>query len=129
MGNKAIISQILSDFENNNKLGIIFPEHFYVEIKYVYYLSTPNYNYMCHILHLLFPERKLRIKGIPEYPSGNMFWARTDAIYQIFTEKVYELSPEERGQADHTFLHGLERTWLYLANANGYSFKSILYYL
>ena len=129
LGNKAIISQILSDFENNNKLGIIFPEHFYVEIKYVYYLSTPNYNYMCHILHLLFPERKLRIKGIPEYPSGNMFWARTDAIYQIFTEKVYELSPEERGQADHTFLHGLERTWLYLANANGYSFKSILYYL
>ena len=129
LGNKAIISQILSDFENNNKLGIIFPEHFYVEIKYVYYLSTPNYNHMCHILHLLFPERKLRIKGIPEYPSGNMFWARTDAIYQIFTEKVYELSPEERGQADHTFLHGLERTWLYLANANGYSFKSILYYL
>ena len=29
LGNEKIISEILSDFENNEKLGFIFPENYY----------------------------------------------------------------------------------------------------
>ena len=33
LGNKSIIMQILSDFENNNDLGFIFPEHFLTTLR------------------------------------------------------------------------------------------------
>ena len=36
LGSKEIISEILTDFENNEKLGFIFPEH------YFYILSEYN---------------------------------------------------------------------------------------
>ena len=64
-----------------------------------------------------------------DFPDGNMFWARTKAIYQIFSYKIIELCPKENGQIDGTALHGIERIWLYLVKINGFYYKSNLYYL
>ena len=129
LGNKNIIKQILSDFENHDKLGFIFPEHFYVTIGYAYNYNRLNWYYINNIFEILFPNMKIKAGKIINYPVGNMFWARIDAIYQIFTDKIIKLVPKERGQKDGTILHAIERIWVYLVKLNGFYYKTIFYYI
>jgi hypothetical protein len=129
LGNNNTIGQILSDFENNNDLGFIFPEHFYVEIKHAYDWNYYNLKHINHIFKILFPKRKLKVGKFLNFPVGNMFWARTKAVYQVFNEKIIKLAPDEKGQIDRTILHAIERIWLYLTKINGYYYKTFLYYI
>ena len=129
LGSKNIISQILSDFENKKILGLIFPEHFYLIIKYIYRKKQSNIRHLNNLLNLLFPKMKSKIKFAVNFPAGNMFWARTSAIYQIFDEKIIQNSPSEEGQNDGIILHGIERAWPFIAKLNGFNYKTILYYI
>ena len=127
LGKKNHIKKILSDFENNRKLGFIFPEPFNDIIKDTYFCSSKNFNYIDTIFKILFPKIKRKTEKIIKFPAGNMFWARTEAIYQIFDEKIIKLCPEELGQFDGTILHAIERFWLYLVKINGFYYKTIFY--
>ena len=129
LGNPKIIKQILSDFENHNKLGFIFPDHFFDYIHYAYDYKYLNWYHLNRIFDILFPDKKLRAGNIMNFPVGNMFWARTYAIHQIFDERIIKLSPEENDQKDETILHAIERFWLYLVKLNGFNYKTILYYI
>ena len=84
---------------------------------------------MHKILDILFPNKDIWPGNILAFPVGNMFWSRTKAIYQIFNEKIIELSPEENGALDGTILHAIERIWLYLVKLNGFKYKTFLYYI
>ena len=126
LGNKDTISKILSDFENNNKLGVIIPDHFYSQIKYAFYLDFRNKKHLYNLFETLFPYMKLKIGNVLDFPIGNMFWARTSAVYQIFDKKIIKKCPEEKGQLDGTMLHAIERIWLYLAKLNGFYYKCVL---
>ena len=128
IGSKLVISNILYDFENNEKLGIIFPEAYYEIIKEVKYfdntnfaLNKPNKKYMNIILKSIFHKYKVGEKLI--FPVGNMFWARIKAIYQIFNLRLE--FPDELGQTNETIMHAIERIWLYIVKLNGYSYKTI----
>ena len=57
------------------------------------------------------------------FPAGNMFWAKTKAIYQIFNVRLRY--PKELNQTNETIMHGIERIWLYLVKLNGYYYKTI----
>ena len=127
LGNTSIIKQILSDFENNNDLGFIFPEHFYASIFDAYQYGYSNWYHLNRIFDILFPNMKLRAGDNLNFPVGNMFWARTHAIYQIFDERIIRLVPKENGQKDGTILHAIERFWLYLVKLNGFNYKTVLY--
>ena len=129
LGNKSIIKKILSDFENHSELGFIFPEHFYASIIYAYEYKNRNWFHLNRLFDILFPNKKLKAGNIMNFPVGNMFWARTHAIYQIFDERIIKLAPEENGQTDETILHAIERFWLYLVKLNGFKYKTILYYI
>ena len=93
LGNKYIISEILSEFENKKKLGLIFPEHFNLIIKLIYRKKLSNIRQLNNLLNLLFPKRLSQIKYAINFPAGNMFWARISAIYQIFDDKIMQNSP------------------------------------
>ena len=54
-----------------------------------------------------------------------MFWARTEAIHQIFEIKFYNKFPKEAGQLNKTIMHAIERIWIYLVKLNGYCYKTI----
>ena len=123
MGNKRIVSEILSDFENNDKLGFIFPETFYYIIKQKNILTRDTLKYMKFILKKLFPNYNLGT--LLDFPAGNMFWARTDAIYQIFEYDFNNKFEKEKNQTNDTIMHGIERIWLYLVKQNGYFYKTI----
>ena len=67
----------------------------------------------------------IRVGHYIYFPMGNMFWAKTKAIYQIFNIDLKEDFPEEPAPNDDTIMHGIERIWVYLAKYNGYYFKKI----
>ena len=123
LGNKRIISEILSDFENNDKLGFIFPETFYDIIRQKNILTKNTLKYMKYILHKLFPN--YGIGALIDFPAGNMFWARTNAIFQIFEYNFNRKFFKEKDQTNDTIMHGIERIWLYLVKINGYYYKTI----
>ena len=130
LGNAGIINEILYDFENNEKLGFIFPEAYHKILKPFYNLTGMTKNWMNFISSKLFPHYK--IGKLINYPGGNMFWARVEAIYQIFTIDLNPYFPEEKNQTSDTIMHGIERIWLYLVKYNGFFYKSIFkcfYYL
>ena len=125
LGNEKIISEILSDFENNEKLGFIFPENYY-KVLFQFGIQFINRNNKSIIIHLLKKYfHKFRIGKELEFPAGNMFWARVNAISQIFNEKYGNNLPIEIGQKDGTIMHGIERIWLYLVKLNGYYYNKI----
>ena len=128
-GNKNLISEIISDFEKNERLGFIFPEIYYDLIKDVYgfdnidfSLNKPNKLYMNFILKKI--DKKYKIGEKIDFPAGNMFWAKVKAIHQIFNIRIK--FPKELNQTNETIMHGIERIWLYLVKLNGYYYKAIL---
>ena len=74
------------------------------------------------ILRRIFKKIKIGVKLV--IPAGNMFWAKTKAIYQIFNIRLR--FPKELNQTNDTIMHGIERIWLYLVKLNGYYYKAIL---
>ena len=125
LGNKEIISDILSDFENNDKLGLIFPPIYYkILLFFNCEISKSNLYKMNYLIKQIYPHIKI-IDKISEFPAGNMFWARISAIYQIFNINIEKKFPNELGQLDFTIMHAIERIWTYLAKLNGYYYKNI----
>lgn len=50
------------------------------------------------------------IDGYFNFPAGSMFWAKTAAMLPLFNLNLeYKDFPEERGQADGTLAHVIER--------------------
>ena len=123
LGDRVIISEILNDFENNKKLGFIFPETFYQIIKPFYILSQGTKNWMDFLANKLFINCK--IDEQLDFPAGNMFWAKIGAIFQIFLYDLSESFPNEDNQIDSTIMHGIERIWLYLVKYNRFYYKII----
>ena len=124
------ISEILTDFEKYDKLGFIFPEVYYDIIKDIdnydsteFPLHKPNIKHMNFILKKIFPGFQIGEKLI--FPTGDMFWAKTNAIHQIFKIRLKKKFPQELNQTNETIMHGIERLWLYLVKLNGYYFRVI----
>ena len=123
LGNKEIVKEILSDFENMDKLGFIFPETYYDIINQSLILTKKTKKYMQYILNKLFNNYKIGNKLI--FPAGNMFWARINAIYQIFEYNFNLYYFKEKDLTNDSIIHGIERIWLYLVKINGYYYKKI----
>ena len=54
-----------------------------------------------------------------------MFWARINAIYQIFEYNFNLYYFKEKDLTNDSIIHGIERIWLYLVKINGYYYKKI----
>lgn len=52
-----------------------------------------------------------------------MFWASVDAILQLFTNNLSDNFPNEKGLADGTTAHAIERLWVYTTEYNGYTYS------
>ena len=125
LGNINIISQTINDFEQNAKLGFIFPETFYGIIKHFFKLTKQTEYWMNFLSSKLFDQ--INIGKLLEFPAGNMFWAKTKAIYQIFIYDLSKYFPIEDEQTNDTIMHGIERIWLYLVKYNYFKYKIIFY--
>ena len=81
---------------------------------------------MNFILKKIFPGYIIGDKII--FPSGNMFWAKVNSVYQIFQIKYKKICSKKLNQANETIILGIERIWLYLVKLNGYYYKKIFYH-
>ena len=120
-----IISEILTEFENNEKLGIIFPIPYYkVLVKFGKSIFDSNFKYMNFIIKKINPKVNI-LPNYFDFPEGNMFWARVNAVYQIFDINIEKKFPREEGQLDSTIVHAIERIWTFLAKLNNFYYKKI----
>ena len=91
LGTSELISEILHIFEENEKIGFIYPEIFYRSTRLPFILNKNNTDYLNYFLNKMFPGTKVGKEF--KFPLGNMFWARIDAIQQAFSHKfVYLLA-------------------------------------
>ena len=60
-----------------------------------------------------------------KYPLGNMFWARVNAVYQIFEHRFIKFFSEEIQKVNNETVKVSEIIWLYLVKINGYYYKTI----
>ena len=118
LGNNNTISK-----KNNNKLGFIFPEYFYAEIRYAIKWNYFNLKHKNHILKIIFSNKYYKVGKYLNFPVGNMFLARADAVYQILDISIINLDQKEKGQIDKTLLHAIERIWFYLTKINDFYYK------
>ena len=123
LGNVQIVREILNDFENNEKIGFIYPESFYKIIYHLPILLTDTKKWMNFLFDKLFPN--YQIGYLSNFPAGNMFWAKVKAIHQIFEYNFTEYFPNEEDQIENTIMHAIERIWLYLVKINGFYYKII----
>ena len=120
LGSKETISEILSDFEEDEKLGFIFPETFYLAKESALKLDEQLINSMNYLIGKMFGEMKVGNKL--DFPAGDMFWARSKAVYQIFKINL-ENDIFLEGKGPQTILFAIERIWLYIVKYNGYYYK------
>lgn len=120
LGNTEIISEILSDFENNDKLGFIFPEAFYEAKEAELKLNELLIKSINYLINKMF-KGYLRGKKL-DFPAGDMFWAKSKAVYQIFTLNLKNDIFME-GKGPQTLLFAIERIWLYIVKYNGFYYK------
>ena len=125
LGTTEIISEILSDFESFDKLGFIFPENYYKILKYSMIVKPKDKERMIYLLSKIFPGYKFSDKYF-DFPAGDMFWARTKAIYQIFKIDLRHDIPSEKGSKN--ILYAIERIWLFIVKINGYYYKKYYNY-
>ena len=124
LGSSELISEILSDFENNNNLGVIYPENFYMMVKHTMYLDKKDRIAMNFLLDKIFPGHQVT-KNYFDFSTGCMFWARTEAVYQIFKLDLKKDFPENIYKTLH---YAIERIWLFIAKLNGFYYKRYFKY-
>ena len=125
LGNSEIISEILTDFENYDNLGLIYPEPYYkVWNTLGKKVNDSNYKCMNFIINIIFPNVHISQKHF-NFPEGNMFWARINAIYQIFELNIKYRFKRQKEKLNYNLMKCIERILFYLVKLNGYNYKRI----
>lgn len=122
-GSTEYLKRIFALFENDENLGIIFPETF-SPLEYQAEWGG-NFSGTEKLLSKLGVDCEL--PADPVFPVGNMFWARTEAIRGMFKAGFKSKDfAEENGQVNATVAHCIERSWVYLAADYGFKYIKVM---
>lgn len=117
VGSKELVENIIGRFENEDNLGLVYPEC-HPDIPMIGYTWMANGDG---------GKKFLEEIGIPyedglfHYPAGSFFWARVQTLKPIFDRNLsYADFPDEQGQIDGTLAHVLERAVVFISRAHGY---------
>lgn len=109
---------ILDRFADDPTLGLVFPED----------PTLHGWDGNRATADALAKQMKLR-QPLPrhfDFPVGNMFWARPQAIKPIFDLNLStKILPAEPVPPDGTILHTLERMWPFAAESAGFRYATI----
>ena len=126
IGNSKIISEIISDFEKNKEIGFIFPEIYYKsKVQCHDKINDMDLIYLNHFLRKINPRAAILNKYV-DFPEGNMFWAKINAIYQIF-----HLYPKIVFTKKNILMieRYFSKIWVFLVKINGFFYKKIFKHL
>jgi len=122
LGSKENVNNILDLFENNKKMGLVYPE----STMFPYWVYTWLSNR--HSGQILINKLNLSVKpdGYIDYPLGSMFWFRPQAVKQLFSGVIgIDDFHEEPIPNDGTMAHALERIFALLSLQNNYTYSEI----
>lgn len=118
LGNEEYLKRLFCMFETEKSLGIAFPE-LYPPIREHAKWNGENEG-LKQLLNKMHCDSELPDQL--DFPAGDMFWARTEAVKPIFKLNLkQEDFPEEQGQRYATIAHQIERSWVYIAKSTGFS--------
>lgn len=125
LGSNERVRAIISLFEANEYVGIIYPKP-YEYFPYWAYTWLSNKNIASPIL------KKLGIHFDPDeyidYPAGSMFWAKRAALKPLLDLNLkHEDFPEELGQTDGTIHHTIERCFVLVAQKEQLNFAILMH--
>ena len=121
---KNSIKTIVSNFINNNKIGIIIPPIFQKAFHWELKLDKQDKENMTYLLN------KMNINFEPNesnfiFPAGNMFWFRPKALKKLFDLNLsYNDMPKEPVSNVWTILHAIERIYCIVSENEGFITKS-----
>ena len=121
LGNEAVVTQILTAFHADAKIGIIQPPY-HPQIK-----AQPKWGNNRGVVSSVLDRLGLSYIGdsCPHFPAGSFFWARTDALRPLLDGRLHLHDfDEESGQIDGTLAHGIERLFGLIPMLRGYSVVS-----
>ena len=127
LGNEGYIEALLEKFEKE-KIGIALPPLPMGEILDFWYgetwdLNKDNTIRLCKELGV---DDKSLFEKMP-MSLGSCFWARTDAVINIFNKEwKYSDFPDEPMAYDGTISHAIERSFEFVAKYNGFSAVTIM---
>lgn len=124
LGNSKYVDGIFDLLKNEKKIGILFPPVFPPLINQAEWGG--NYDGAKILMSSINCDYDLPNK--PVFPVGNMFWAKTEAIFPMFERLNLNLFPKEDGQVNGTIAHCIERVWVYIAKSLGYDYEYIYNY-
>lgn len=117
LGNEGLVVDIVSELSSSSPVGLMYPKTFEPIVPFVEWGSNRA------IAETALESIDLDI-SLPDhiiFPAGNMFWARTDAVKDLFDDRLLFLWDESSDSAENgTVMHAIERLWTYVADANGY---------
>lgn len=116
IGSKKIAEVNLEILSMDN-VGIVYPEHLKQIKKHI------NWGYDFPIAQELLAKAgvTINLNTVLEFPSGSMFWGRSQAIASILDLNLdFTDFPEEKAQIDGTLAHGIERSLLYFVEKSGH---------
>lgn len=121
LGSSERCKNIIQCFKNDSNLGLIYPK----PINFLKNCMNIGGNSISlailgQLLNIQFNEE------VSHFPAGNMLWGRVESFKQLFQFpfKLY-LFPPEKKQLDGTIMHAIERSWIQIAEYNGYTYKEI----
>ena len=126
LGNQQIITEIINDFENNNQLGIVFPDKYFKHWNlFMENTSITDRDYINSILTKIYPKVYISIK-FNDFPDGNMFWAKVNAIYPIFN-----LYPKLKLKGKNRLIYefNLSKILIFILKIEGFFYKKIFKYI
>ncbi len=117
LGSEEGVRAIFRQFTCEPRLGLLYPPAYPLIAPYADWGGNEQ---RCRLL-LEELGCKIDLPAIPNFPIGNMFWARGAAIKPLLTKTWdYEQFEREEGQIVLTLPHAVERLWPYIAADNDY---------
>ena len=121
LGSKEIVASVFYLLSQSN-VGIVFPQHFRV------LRGCINWGYNFECVRDLLKRSSINISAdtLLEFPSGSMFWAKSEALAPLLALGLsFDDFPEEAAQVDGTLAHAIERSLLYFAESKGFTWLKI----
>ncbi|NOR87484.1 MAG: hypothetical protein GQ527_07740, partial [Bacteroidales bacterium] len=122
LGSEQIVTNIFEAFKSDSRLGMIAPQHFN-EIRQA---IGWGYNFQIAEKLALKMGFEIKINDPIDFPSGSMFWIRSNALKPILNNlPTITDFPEENGQTDHTIAHAIERLYFLICEKAGFKWIKI----
>lgn len=125
-GSKEIFSKNFELLSLYN-VGFLAPSP-YKKIQKNVFLKSQDKNAIYEFFDFLDIENYKKIQGIGNFPAGNFFMTKTDAIKVLLNKPSEEYYfPKEENQLFNTLQHTIERCWKYLTENAGFVYYQAKY--